>query len=253
MECRNILTDRVVVVTGASSGIGRASAERFARAGARVACCGRNRERLEAARAGLTGGGHAVYLFDSADLADVERMISDIVRDMGAVGGVLHSAGISLVSPLRSMDFAGVDRMFRLNYTVFMAMAKAVCRKGRSAPDASVVAVSSLASISPDPAMSAYAASKAALDASVRSLAREYASRGIRFNTIAPSYVDTPMSAEMRSLVGDAEFEAKVAANMPLGMILPEDVAESALFLLSPASRRITGITLVMNAGGGSF
>lgn len=248
------LRGRIIAVTGASGGIGKAIAVKAAEAGARVACCGRNREKLEAVKSLLSGDGHGICLFDSGDLPGVEACAAEIAREMGALSGVVHSAGASVVQLLRDVNYEKTEDLLRINYLSFLALAKGACRKGRCAASGmSVVAVSSLAGLSPDPGLAAYAASKAALNAAVSALAREYAPRGIRFNAICPSYVDTPMNDGLKAAIGEAAFNERVAKNMPLGMIDPEDVASAALFLLSDASRKITGIHLAMNSGGGAF
>lgn len=250
----NPLQGRIVAVTGASSGIGKAIAVRAAASGARVACCGRDREKLETAKALLAGDGHEVYLFDSGDLPGIEACAAEIARGMGPLSGLVHSAGASAVQLLRDANYEKTEELLRINYLAFLAFAKGACRKGRyAAQGMSVAAISSLAAISPDPGLTAYAASKAALNAAVSALAREYAPRGIRFNSICPSYVNTPMNDALKAAIGEEAFDGRVAKNMPLGMIEPEDVADAAIFLLSDASRKITGVHLVIDSGGGAF
>lgn len=245
------LQDRVVAVTGASSGIGRAIALSVAGAGASVACCGRNREKLEAVKALLPGKGHAVFLFDSGDLAGVEARAGQIAKELGPISGLVHSAGASAVQLLRDTDFGRVGEMLQINCLAFLALVKGACRRGRYAPSGmSVVGISSLAALSPDPGLAAYAASKAAMNAAITALAKEYAPRGIRFNAICPSYVNTPMNDGLKAAIGGEAFAGRVAKNMPLGMIEPEDVADAALFLLSDESKRITGIHMVIDSGG---
>jgi NAD(P)-dependent dehydrogenase (short-subunit alcohol dehydrogenase family) len=244
-----LLADRVILVTGASSGIGRAVALKLAGSGARVACCGRNFGKLEAVRGDLPGDGHAVYLFNDEDLPGVEAMTASIAADMGPLGGLVHSAGVSVMQLLRDARYDVIDEMLRINFTVFLALAKGACRKGRYLPSRmSVVGISSMAGVSPDPGLCAYSASKAALNASIIALAKEYAPRGVRFNAICPSFVNTPMTDRTKTLLG-AAFEEKVEKRMPLGMIEPEDVADSALFLLSDASSKITGALLEITGG----
>ena len=245
------LQNRVLVVTGASSGIGKAIAIKAAETGARVACCGRNKEKLEAAKALLSGEGHGIYLFDSHDMAGIEAQVAEIAKEMGPISGLVHGAGASTVQLLRDTNFERVNEMMRINYLAFLALAKGACRKGRyAATGMSVVGISSLAGVSPDPGLAAYAASKAALNASITALAKEYAPRGIRFNAICPSYVNTPMNDGLKAAIGEEAFNERVAKNMPLGMIEPEDVADAALFLLSDASKKITGTHMVIDSGG---
>jgi NAD(P)-dependent dehydrogenase (short-subunit alcohol dehydrogenase family) len=253
-EANGSLADRVVLVTGASSGIGRAVAHRAAEAGARVACCGRNNEKLDAIRATLAGDGHGVYLFDSGDPQGVEAMTASITKEMGPLSGFVHSAGVSAMQLLRDMRYDSLIEMLQINYVVFMALAKGACRRGRYVPlRMSAVGISSLAGVFPDPGLSAYSASKAALNASIKALAKEYAPRGIRFNAVCPSFVNTPMTDGFRAFVGEGAFKEGIEKNMPLGMIEPDDVADAVMFFLSDESRRITGNLLEISSGGGTF
>jgi NAD(P)-dependent dehydrogenase (short-subunit alcohol dehydrogenase family) len=244
------IKDSVVIVTGASSGIGRAIAFRLACAGARVACCGRNKEKLEKTRAELPGADHVSYLFDDNDPAGVEAMAARAAKEMGALGGVVHSAGMPSVQLLRDLNYDLAQAVMRINCLAFMALAKGACRKGRYVQSKmSVVGISSLAAMAPDQGQSSYAASKAALGAVIASLAKEYAPRGIRFNAICPSYVDTPMNNALKTAIGEEAFAERIKNRMPLGMIEPDDVADTALFLLSEKSRKITGASIVINGG----
>lgn len=246
-----LLNDRIIAVTGASSGIGQATAIALSKAGAKVACCGRNAEKLERVRSSLSGSGHASYVFDSNELSTIEDTVALIVKEMGRLSGLVHAAGVSSVQLLRDIDFHSVEEMFRINYLAFMAFAQAVCRKtNHTAGQTSIVGISSLAALSPDPGLSAYASSKAALNASIAALGREYASRGIRFNAVCPSYVNTPMNQGMKANIGEDAFNERIKKSMPLGMIEPEDIAASVIFLLSDTSRRITGTALTIDSGG---
>ncbi|MDR1514369.1 MAG: SDR family oxidoreductase [Synergistaceae bacterium] len=245
------LGGRVIAVTGASSGIGRIVAFKAASAGAHVACCGRNYDKLELVRVSLPGEGHYTYLFDSMDLNGVEKMIVTAVKDMGPLSGVVHSAGISALRLLRDISYDSAMEMMQINFMVFLALAKGASRRGRYKPsEMSVVGISSLAGMYPDPGFSVYAASKAALNASVKSLAKEYASRGIRFNAVCPSIVNTPMKENFTAFIGENAFNEKIEKGMPLGLIEPDDVANSVLFLLSDESNKISGALIEINSGG---
>jgi NAD(P)-dependent dehydrogenase (short-subunit alcohol dehydrogenase family) len=249
-----LLSDRVMAVTGVSSGIGRAIALNVASAGAKVACCGRNLEKLEAVRASLPGEGHRVFLFDSGNLPGVEAMAAAIAKEMGPMSGLVHSAGVSSMRLLRDADYAAVLDMFQINCMAFFALVKGACRRGRYVPsNMSVVGISSMAGVEPDSGLSAYSASKAALNASIKALSKEYAPRGVRLNAICPSFVNTPMTDGFRSFLGEESFKEKIAKNMPLGMIEPEDVASATRFFLSDASCKITGTLLEITSGGGTF
>jgi len=152
---------------------------------------------------------------------------------------------------LRDMGYDSLMGMLQVNYVVFMAFAKGACRRGRYVPfQMSAVGISSLAGLSPDPGLSAYSASKAALNASIKALAKEYAPRGVRFNAVCPNFVNTPMMDGFKASIGEDAFNDRVGKNMPLGMIEPDDVADAVMFLLSDGSRRITGNLMEISSGG---
>jgi NAD(P)-dependent dehydrogenase (short-subunit alcohol dehydrogenase family) len=248
-----LLNGKVIAVTGASSGIGRAIAENVAKAGAKVACCGRNREKLETVMGSLSGDGHGIFLFDSGDLPGTEATTAEIAKAMGPMSGMVHSAGVSSMQLLRDTDYEASMKLFQVNFMVFLALAKGACRRGRYAPGMSVVGISSIAGVSPDAGLSVYSASKAALNASIKALSKEYAPRCIRFNAICPSFVNTPMTDGFRAFLGEGAFKEKIEKNMPLGMIETDDIANAARFFLSDDSRRITGALLEITGGGGAF
>ena len=137
----------------------------------------------------------------------------------------------------------------RLNWLSFMAISKIICRKGRYAPKLSVVAVSSTSALRGQAGMSFYSASKGAVISAIPALAAEYASRGIRFNTVCPCHVNTPMHHAVRQNLGEEWYKSEVESKLKLGLLEPEDVAYSVIFLLSEASRRVTGTTLIVDGG----
>jgi NAD(P)-dependent dehydrogenase (short-subunit alcohol dehydrogenase family) len=245
------LSGRVILVTGASSGIGLAIARKAAECGAKIACCGRNAEKLREALVHLPGGGHEIHLFDSEDLAGVEAMVERVAGSMGKIGGVVHCAGMTAMFPLRDLQYDVAAKIFQINYFVFMALCKAACARGRYVPfETSIIGMSSMAAMSPLPSLSVYAASKAALNTSVVALARELSPKGVRINSICPNYVDTPMIEPIKSVMGaDVFMEERVRKSMPLGLIKPEEVADAAFFLLSGDSGKITGTNMVISAG----
>jgi NAD(P)-dependent dehydrogenase (short-subunit alcohol dehydrogenase family) len=249
------LEDRNIIVTGASSGIGKAVAVRLAAEGARVACCGRNFEKLVSACGGLPGSGHSVYLFESDDFNGTEAMVAKIVEENGPLSGLVHCAGITSMYPLRDIEYDFIMKIFQINYFAFLALSKGACAKGRYIPSRmSIVGISSMEAIAPHASMAVYAASKASLNASITALAREFASRGVRFNSICPNFVDTPMIEPLKAMIGEDVFmNERVNKMMPLGLIRPEEVANSVVFLLSDASGKITGTSLIISSGGMNY
>lgn len=245
------LGGRVVAVTGCTSGIGEATAHALADVGARVVCLGRNEEKLAKLKDSLSGTGHITRLFDSSDLATVEAAIRSAVEEAGPLSGLVHSAGRAYGALLRDIDFGIVSEIYHLHCTLFMALAKAACKRGRYvAGEMSIVAMSSISSKTLPPYLAAYASSKAAVEAITACLAKEYAGRKIRFNSVAPHMVKTRMEQSARDMFGDDEYEKRLGSSAtPLGDIAPHEVADCILFLLSSASAKITGTCMQMSAG----
>ena len=246
------LEGRTILVTGASSGIGRAVAVQVSRMGGRVVALGRDSARLEETLAlldVLNGAVHAAYSVELTDIETIETRIAEICKEAGPLAGLVHSAGVAETVLLRDADFKMIENMLRLNWLAFLAVCKATCRRGRYANGMSVVGIASMSALRGQAGLNFYAGSKGAVLASVPALAAEYAPRGIRFNAISPCPVNTPMQQEARTNLGEDWYKKEVEAKVKLGPLGPEDVADATVFLLSPASKRITGINLVVDSG----
>jgi NAD(P)-dependent dehydrogenase (short-subunit alcohol dehydrogenase family) len=205
------LEGRTILVTGASSGIGRACAVMASQMGARLVLTGRDAARLQETLTSLEGTDHIARTLDLNDPA----AWTDWVQTMGPIDGLVYAAGIAQMSP------------FRIN------------------PSASLVYISAVADRLAPVGSAIYSASKAALISAVRSLALEVARQRIRANCVTPGYVKTPMFDQ---LAGTASVEELVHL-APLGLIEPEEIASSVVFLLSNASRWVTRSNLVVDSG----
>lgn len=242
------LAGRALLITGASSGIGRAAAVAASRAGARVALVARRADALEETASLLDGEGHRAFATDLAEHAGHGELFAGIVGEMGPLDGMLHAAGEHAAAPLRAITAKHVNTLLSANVTSSVLLVKAFRSPKVRAERASVVLMSSAAGLVGEPGVSVYAASKAAVSSLARSLALELAPEGVRVNSIAAGIVETPLTARLRRTVGQAGWEAIEAAH-PLGVGSPEDVANAALYLLSPAARWVTGTTLVVDGG----
>jgi NAD(P)-dependent dehydrogenase (short-subunit alcohol dehydrogenase family) len=242
------LTGRLVLVTGASSGIGRSTAVAISRLGARVALGGRREDALQETRAAMEGDGHVVAPFDLADVDGIPGWVKRVVADAGApLAGVVHSAGVSRSTPLRVVTKANIDDILTPNLYATLALLRGVSAKGATADSCSVVIMSSVAGVAGTPGLSTYSASKGAIHALVRSAAQELGGKRIRVNCVAPGYVETPMLDGARdSLPGDFQ---KLADRHFLGFARPDEIAVAIAFLLSDAARVITGTSLVIDGG----
>ena len=236
------LGGKTILVTGASSGIGRQIALSCALAGARIVASGRNEDRLAALVADLAGTGHRYVTGELNDDASVKAMVVDV----GAVDGAVHSSGISMLAPVRLASRSHIESQMGVNFVGPMLLTQQLLLSNAIASGGSIVFISSISAHIGVRGVSAYSASKAALEAMARSLAIEVAKKQIRVNCLAPGFVETPMLAAARTTTGGLDA---TIAQYPLGVGQPEDVANASIFLLSSASRWITGTTLVLDGG----
>ena len=244
------LANRSVLITGASSGIGKALAVLASGMGALCVLSGRDQARLEETRSLLQGCGHVTVPGDVTPGFQDEQW-DRIVGAAGPLWGFVHCAGIEKTLPFRSSGLDDLHGISAVNVDAFWNLVQGLLRRGRHVPgELSVVAVSSAAGLHGAAGKTAYAASKGALLSLVRSLAAEYAPKRIRFNCLCPGYVETPMLQSLKALYGDPEqFRRAISDRHPLGLGRPEDVAAAAVFLLSGASKWVTGTALEVDGG----
>ena len=240
---------KTIIVTGASSGIGRETAIFLSKLGAKLIIIARNKEKLRGTINSLDGEGHTDIAFDLTNFSEYSHLYSRIFENCGSISGFVHSAGFSKLIPLRNMGLNDLDDMMKINYYSFMLLAKEFVKKKNVDPEgASVVAISSISGDSSVKGLSIYSATKSSLNISVKALAREYAQWNIRFNTVSPGWVRTELTDKAtRELTSDRL--KKLIENYPLGPGYPIDVAKAVAFLLSDAARWITGITLTIDGG----
>lgn len=235
------LTGKTLIVTGASSGIGAAVATLCAKLGATLVLNGRDSERLEATLAGLSGTGHVALAGDLTEAATRTALL----EAFPAYDGLVSCAGTAALVPFRMSTEKHLQQMLSVNFIAPISLAQQLLYKRRLRDGASLVFVSALSARAAPQAAAAYAASKAALEAAVRTLALEHAKQRIRANCIAPGYVDTPM---LKGLGSSADMSDKIAL-VPLGTVAPDDIATAAAYLLSNASRWVTRSTLTVDGG----
>jgi len=243
------LSGRTVLVTGASSGIGRQTAVVLSELGARVVLTARTEARLNATLALLSeGANHQVAAADLSKCDEIPKWLQSVCARTGPLHGIVHSAGKQATTPVRFATEAKIDDVIRTNLHSAIMLARGFTQKGCFAPGGSLVFISSVTAFAGKPAISIYGASKAALIGLTKSLAVELAPQGIRVNCIAPAFVKTEMFDQVREMLTDEQLQALEAAH-PLGFGTPEDVAHAAAFLLADTGRWITGSTLVVDGG----
>lgn len=235
-----------ILITGASSGIGHAIALDCARMGATITGVGRDATRLAATHSALTAISAREHQMVAADLTSDDERATLIAAITQPLHGVVHAAGISRLSPVRMMRAAHLQEVHGTNVEAPLLLSAALLARNLVAADGAIVFIASIAAHIGVPGVAAYSGSKAALIAASRCLAMEVVKRRIRVNCLSPALVETPMLEATAKLTGDLEAERK---NYPLGFGKPEDIANAAIFLLSDASRWITGTTIVMDGG----
>ena len=236
------------LVTGASSGIGRATALLIAACGGRVIGAGRDEGRLAELQAALPGAGHVVSAQELLDADTVTDWVKGLVETHGPLSGVFHGAGVELIKPARMTRQADLDNVLGGSLYAGFGIARAVSQKNTMADGGSVVLMSSVAGSTGQVGMTAYSAAKAAVEGLVRSLSCELAARAIRVNAIAAGAVETAMHARLTRGSGEAAT-AEYARSHLLGFGAADDVANAAVFLLSGASRWITGSVMAVDGG----
>lgn len=231
-----------VLVVGASSGIGRAVAERLRAGGARITALARRADRL----AELEALGCAAVAADVTDLPAIGGMLQASVAERGLLTGLVYCAGVQIIKPMRSLGVEEVERLYKTNLVAPTLFAAAFGNARISTRDAVFCAVSSVAAQRPEPAIVPYAASKAGLDALIHGLARELAPR--RAVGVAPGWLDTEMTQAHARLYGD-DFKAALEKRSPAGAATVDSVVDAIAFLMSPQARHVTGEILRVDGG----
>jgi NAD(P)-dependent dehydrogenase (short-subunit alcohol dehydrogenase family) len=234
------LESKSILVTGASSGIGRAIAIACAQAGAKVTLHGRDLGRLQATLMEMQGSSHEVL---QGDLQDPDDVIA-LADQCQALSGIVHCAGVHGVAPMRLVQRSMLLQVFQINYLAPMILTQRLLMKRKIHAGGSILFMSSIAAHTGKVGVGPYSGSKAALLGSMRPLALEVAKHGIRVNALSPGIVRTPLFEGNEDWLNN-----EVAANYPLGLGEPEDIANAAVFFLSDSSRKITGIDLSIDGG----
>lgn len=250
------------LITGASSGIGAACAKALSTQGHNLVLVARNEEKLKAFSAVLDGN-HEIYAYDLEDTEHI-RGIFDFCREKSLkLDGMIYCAGLDLESPIKGCSFTAWERVMKVNCIAFAEMGRLFYSKRYSNDYARIVAISSSASVTCDKGMGPYSASKAALNAVVKTMAKEFTRRGILVNAVLPAGVLTPMAAaKIQKMTGqwiDCEKEERII-NMnpvkicegdvqPYGLITAGNLAKFISYLVSADNRYITGALVPVSAG----
>ncbi len=243
----NQLAGQIAVITGAGRGIGRAIALKFAAEGADVSCVSRSLENAEktAGEVRVLGRRAWAHAVDVADSPAVAAVAERILAEAGKVDILVNNAGITRDGLLMRMSDEDWDSVLDTNLKGAFSFTKAFSRSLLKQRSGRIVNISSVIGLIGNPGQCNYAASKAALIGFTKSAAREFASRGITVNAVAPGFIETDMTAALT-----AELKTELLKRIPLNRLgQPEDVAEAALFLAGSGARYITGQVLTIDGG----
>jgi len=237
------LTGRRILITGASSGIGRELVILMDRLGASVVACGRDEARLcDTLASCRSPKKHLRIVFELKDFGRYASVFEEAVAN-GKLDGLVHCAGIAQATPLRGLSVDVVRDILDVNLISFFQLA-ALYAKRKYNNGGSIVGISAVNAHYPQKCMSAYAASKLALEGATKTMAVELADQGIRINCVVPGGIDTPMGKDVLP-----ETREYLSHKPLLGMCKPEDVNYMVAFLLSDFSKQITGRSMYVDGG----
>lgn len=239
------LTGKRIMVTGASSGIGKETAILLSNLGAQVVLLGRDEQRLAETKDNLSGDGHVSISLELREFEKYADAFKQIKETGKKLDGFVHCAGIAKVIPLKVASANVIWDMFAVNYVSFMELIKHFAKKTNS-DGGSVVCLSAINAHYPQKCMSVYAATKGALEMAVSSLAVELFEKKIRVNAVVPGPIATPMAASFSEVSGE---ESNIVGQQLMALGEPADIANMAIYLLSDASKFITGRKFYVDGG----
>lgn len=242
------LTGKTYIITGAASGIGKATALTISEHGARLILIDINEDSLNDVASQCKSECKSLVL-DLTDADAIKIQIKAVTKEFGKVNGFVHCAGIPYVAPLAAINAEKADKLHKLNTYAAIELAKACSSKLSYAGDhGSFVLISSVYGVVGSPANVVYAMSKGGIIAITKALAMELVSKGIRVNCIAPGFIKTPMMSEVSGSF-DSEYYNRLNALHPMGLGEAIDIANGILFLLSDMSKWMTGTVLNIDGG----
>jgi NAD(P)-dependent dehydrogenase (short-subunit alcohol dehydrogenase family) len=241
------LNNKCIVITGASSGIGRACAILLSTFNVRIVLIARNQARLDDTVSLLKGKGHLSYSFDLSKVEDISDFTKKHFKEL-KIDGIIHAAGISPTLPFSFSNYKKLNETLQVNVLASFELTRMLLKFNTNKNLQSIVFIASVVASVGSKGKSMYAISKGALVSGMKSLAIELANQNIRINTISPGVVNTPLTQNSEYRKNDVAMN-EVLNQHPLGLGEPLDIAKAALFLLSDQSRWVTGIDLKIDGG----
>ena len=240
------MQDKVIVVAGATGGIGTGIAKKLDEAGATTVLMGRNSAKLNELCRQLQGTSYQ-YKVDFEDVEMVGEVFSFLKEKGLKADGLVYAVGVCADVPIRAGDLSEMQKNMQVNYYAYVELCKKFANRRNSNEGSSIVALSSIASLMCEKAMSQYSASKAALNAVTQTMSKEFAGRKIRVNALAPAFVDTKMA--WGTSISMDDFENYLAEHQPYGIIPVKEIAAWTEFLLSDITAHITGEIIRISGG----
>ena len=242
-------TGKRLLVTGAG-GIGAETAKLLNSFGASIILLDISEDNLNNTLAALSGEGNKAYKCDFSDIDGIEAVIKNIVAENGLIDGFVHCVGIGAVRPLKMSKYDFMLKVMNINFFSFVEIVRCLSAKGRYNPEGmNVVGISALGAYLGNSTKTAYCASKGAMNAAVRCMAKELVPKNIRVNTVAPGVTDTPMARAAEDYGSDSEEHKMILARQYMGVCQPLDIANTIAFLMSDMSRMITGSCIAVDGG----
>ena len=240
-------TDKKYLITGASSGIGAAIADLVVNSGGTALLISRDEKKLRARAEKL--GGCRYCAIDLADVTSINGQLTPELKDFGPIDGFVHSAGIGTVRPLKLCTYDFMKLIMDINFFSFVEIVRLVTKKNCFNEGLSIVGISSVASQEGNQSKTGYCASKAAMDAAIRCIAKELSGKKIRVNSVMPGITKTAIFNQILDNGGDSDDLKNIMARQYLGICEPENIAAAVCFLLSEEARFITGSSLTVDSG----
>lgn len=239
------LEGKTILVTGASSGIGQATAIECSKMGAKVIITARNEQRLKGTKSQLVGSGHSYVIADLSNSDDIEMLVNSIPQ----IDGCVNNAGYNTVQLLPFIKEVDLDKMFNINIKAPIILTNTLVKKKRINKGASIVFTSSISGRNICSfGNSLYSATKGALSSFMRNAALDLASKKIRCNAVLPGMVETPLK-DGKSFITDEQWETNRQLYPLKRFGKPEDIAYAIIYLLSDASQWVTGTELIIDGG----
>ncbi|EPE9919195.1 SDR family NAD(P)-dependent oxidoreductase [Flavobacterium psychrophilum] len=243
-----MLSGKIIIITGASSGIGKATAIHLSSLGAKCVLIGRDEKRLIEVQS-LCSNVSMIISEDLSDFIKYEMIVEKIYQDFGKIYGFVHSAGIEQTILMQQLSILDLKNIFDINVFSAIEFVKLITKKKYKDDNQSVVLISSVMGVVGNKGLVSYSASKGAIISMIRSMALELSSKNVRVNALSPGHIsDSEMSLVKEAKLSE-EANVRIRDNHPLGLGSCYDVALATRFLLSQDSKWITGQNIIIDGG----